>query len=98
MFVRNAIRHRITSRKITNSDEYNTQSGCVQVASAYGMNAANPLVASIKEGNGTNAFNLAYTYDGRQLLLVKRIMRINHRLLSHFEYCLCKTRQQCHME
>lgn len=48
VFVHNAIRHGITSRKITNSDEYNTQYGYVQVASAYGTNAANPLVASIK--------------------------------------------------
>ena len=48
VFVHNAIRHGITSRKITNSDEYNTQYGYIQVASAYGTNAANPLVASIK--------------------------------------------------
>ena len=34
-------------------------------ASAYGTNATTPLVASITQGSGTNAFNLAYTYDSR---------------------------------
>ena len=42
-----------------------TQYGYVQGASAYGTNATTPLVASITQGSGTNAFNLAYTYDDR---------------------------------
>ena len=31
----------------------------------HGTNATTPLVASITQGSGTNAFNLAYTYDDR---------------------------------
>ena len=50
---------------LTNSVEYNTQYGYVQGASAYGTNATTPMVASITQGSGTNAFNLAYTYDSR---------------------------------
>ena len=50
---------------MTNSVEYNTQYGYVQGASAYGTNATTPLVASITQGSGANAFNLAYTYDDR---------------------------------
>ena len=50
---------------MTNSVEYNTQYGYVQGASAYGTNATTPLVASITQGSGANAFNLAYTYDSR---------------------------------
>ena len=57
--------NRITSRKTTNSVEYNTQYGYVQGASAYGTNATTPLVASITQGSGANAFSLAYTYDSR---------------------------------
>ena len=58
--------NRITSRKITNSVEYNTVYGYVQGdTTAYGTNATTPLVASITQGSGANAFNLAYTYDSR---------------------------------
>ena len=58
--------NRITSRKITNSVEYNTAYGYVQGdTTAYGTNATTPLVASITQGSGANAFNLAYTYDDR---------------------------------
>ena len=58
--------NRITSRKTTNSVEYNTAYGYVQGdTTAYGTNATTPLVASITQGSGTNAFNLAYTYDDR---------------------------------
>ena len=39
--------------------------GYIQGASAYGSNATTPLVASITQGSGTNAFSLAYTYDSR---------------------------------
>ena len=31
----------------------------------YGNNTTTPLVASITQGSGANAFNLAYTYDSR---------------------------------
>ena len=37
----------------------------MQGNTAYGSNATTPLVASIPQGSGTNAFNLAYTYDSR---------------------------------
>ena len=58
--------NRITSRKLTNSVEYNTVYGYVQGdTTAYGSNATTALVASITQGSGTNAFNLAYTYDSR---------------------------------
>ena len=58
--------NRITSRKTTNSVEYNTVYGYVQGdTTAYGTNATTPLVASITQGSGANAFSLAYTYDSR---------------------------------
>ncbi len=37
----------------------------MQGNTAYGTNATTPLVASITQGSGANAFNLAYTYDSR---------------------------------
>ena len=58
--------NRITSRKTTNGVEYNTQYGYVQGdTTSYGNNATTPLVASITQGSGANAFSLAYTYDSR---------------------------------
>ena len=46
--------NRITSRKLTNSVEYNTQYGYVQGNTAYGTNATTPLVASITQGSGAS--------------------------------------------
>ncbi len=57
--------NRITSRTIKNGVEYNTQYGYVQGDTAYGNNATTPLVQSITQGSGTNAFILGYTYDDR---------------------------------
>ena len=57
--------NRITSRTITNGAAYTTQYGYLPGSSVYGANATTPLISTITQGSGANAFNFAYTYDSR---------------------------------
>ena len=57
--------NRIISRTVTNGTTYSTAYTYIPGSNTYGANATTPLVATITQGSGAKAMNLAYTYDNR---------------------------------